>query len=530
LPNNRLLPLIPAGLLVVQVLPAPERITIVTTPQSHTSACPDCDLPSSRTHSRYNRTLADLPWQGRAVRIQVRARRFRCVTASCSRQIFAERLPEVARPWARRTSRLGDIQRHVGLALGGRPGSRLATRLAIPAGRDPLLRLVRTGAAATTAPPSPRVLGVDDFAFRRGQRCGTILVDLERRRILDLRPDREGATFAAWLRARPGVEIIARGRGGAYADGARVGAPHAVQVADRWHLLRNCSDALQQVLDRHRTTFHRAAQAVLAGATAAAPPSAPRPPTKLEARQRARQADRDTRFADVARLARAGRGIKAITRETGLSRNTVRRWLASSTPPDWRKGERVSIIDPYLPYLRERMAQGCRNATRLWREIRERGFPGQVILVRAWGRRLEAGALIPPRRVAVPIWRRPTPRAAVRMLLSDVQLADMDTAFIAALRADPAIGLAAEQAQAFAAMVREKDVARFRPWLEGALGGPLGGFAEGLRRDRDAVEAGLRLPWSTGPVEGRINKLKLVKRSMYGRGKLDLLQHRLVGT
>lgn len=303
-----------------------------------------------------------------------------------------------------------------------------------------------------------------------------------------------------------------------------------MQVADRWHLLRNCSEALHQVLDRHRTTLRQAAKAAAAEQAAAAPPPEPRTLTKLEVHRRARQADRDARFAEVAQLARAGLGIKAIRRQTGPSRNTVRRWLAHSAPPDGRKGERVSTIDPYWPHLRARLAQGCGNATRLWREIHEQGFPGQVILLRAWVRRLKAEIPAPSPRAAVPIWRRPTTRVAVRLLLSDGRLADTDAAFIAALRADPEIGLAAEQAQAFVDMVRQKEAARFGPWLERALDGPRGGFAEGLRRDREAVEAGLRLPWSTGPVEGRIAKLKLVKRSMYGRGKLDLLQHRLVGT
>jgi transposase len=303
----------------------------VTAPKPDTGICPDCDRRTKRIHSRYTRRLADLPWQGRAVRIEVRARRFRCSGASCPRRIFAERLPEVALARARRTSRLGDLQRQVGLALGGRPGARLAARLAIPASRDTLLRLVRADATVVTA-PARRVLGVDDFAVRRGHRYGTILVDLERSKVLDLLPDRESATFAAWLRARPGIEVIARDRGGACAEGARAGAPDATQVADRWHLLRNGSEALQQVLERRSTACRQAAQAVRAEAAAVVPPPAPRPLTKLAAHQRARQAERDARFAEVARRAPEGLGIRAIRRATCVSRNTIRRWERRPAP------------------------------------------------------------------------------------------------------------------------------------------------------------------------------------------------------
>ena len=311
--------LLPPGVAVDRLLPAGDRLILETHSTSLSASCPQCQEPSFRRHSAYRRRLADLPWQGHIVELQVRVRRFRCANDRCPQRVFAERLPKVTLPKARRTVRLREVQQDIGVALGGEPGARLARRLAMPLSPDTLLRLVR--ALRLDTPAAPRVVGVDDWAFRRGQRYGTILCDLERGRTLDLLPDREAATLAAWLKAHPTIAIVARDRAGAYAEGIRQGLPNAVQVADRFHLLCNCSDALTPVFDRH----HRAIRQALEAAATAPPPSslpAPRPNavSKVQARTRDRRLRREARYAEAARLQAAGVPLRRIARFPGSRR------------------------------------------------------------------------------------------------------------------------------------------------------------------------------------------------------------------
>ena len=225
-----------------------EHVVVAVTSVQGTACCPACGQPARREHSRYRRQPSDLPCVGRKLRLQINVRRFFCDNPDCERRTFAERLPGVVKAFARRTERLAELQRQIGLALGGEAGSRHAQQLSVPVSPDTLLRLVSRDQEPTA--PTPRVLGIDDWAWRKRQRYGTILVDLERRCVVDILPDRSADTVAAWLQAHPGVEIISRDRGGIYADGARRGAPDAIQVADRFHLLLNLRETLERLMIR----------------------------------------------------------------------------------------------------------------------------------------------------------------------------------------------------------------------------------------------------------------------------------------
>ena len=536
--SKRLLPLIPAGLAVVQVLPTPERVTILTQPLAATAACPGCGTMSGQLHSRYERTLGDLPWQGRPVVLRVQARRFRCRHPACPRQTFAERLEGTAAAWVRRTGRLGALQHHLGLALGGRAGARLAERLSVPTSPDTLRRMLVRQARGGADPPTPRVLAVDDWAWRRGHRYGTVLVDLERNKVVDLLPDRQAETLAAWLREHIGVEVIARDRAGAYADGARQGAPDAVQVADRWHLLRNLGTAVQALADRHSAAARRAMQNApdeQPAATKDVPPPVPVPrkPTAAERASQASLVRRQARYEEAARLQANGVSISRIAVLLGAERQTVRRWLRLGHAPSWAKPRRGGVLDAYAAHLDRRWAEGCRNAAQLWRELAGLGFAGRPSTVRAWAGRRRKGEpdAAAGGAVAQGLARQPpsAPRVA-RLLMADTDaLPEADRGFVARLLMEaPGLADAIAVAKRLNLLLRRQSEEGLGKILEDAAATPIAEFAAGLKRDLAAVQAALDTPWTTSPAEGQINRIKTIKRSMYGRAGFQLLRARVL--
>jgi len=528
--------------------PTVAQITLTVCSAQTTAPCPLGACPAQHIHSHYNRTLADLPWAAYRVRLQLRVRKWFCRHRACRRRIFTERVPTIAVPWARRTLRLAQHLVDLGMALGGQAGMRLSQRGGLVVSRNTLLRLLRQQPAPSL--PTPTVLGVDDFALRKRHTYGTILVDLERRQPVALLPERTAEPVAQWLREHPGVEVIARDRASAYAEGAQQGAPNATQVADRFHLLQNLRETLDHVFATHGPALDAVNDAMRQqpvslpdGAVAVAVPPPPTPPAE-EARAAQRAAQRQARYDAVWALHRQGWSTRAIAAQVGCSCRTIERYLQLPTWPgrQHRRHYGRSIVKPDQAYILERWNAGCHTAIQLLQEIQARGYAGSYRRVTAYVSRIRQAQGIPPRRqgrrqtlpaVAEPVSEPLTPRRATWLVLRRAaQRTAAEAQQLAQLHAQSAaVAEAIDLAQDFTQMVRQRQPAHLDPWLARAGTSALEAlqhFAKGLREDYAAVKAGVTLPWSTSPVEGHINRLKMLKRQMFGRAHLDLLSRRFV--
>lgn len=527
-------------------------LACATTP---TAICPTCQQESHRIHSIYTRCPADLPVSGQMVRLHLRIRRFRCQNQACRRQTFVEPLPEVVQHYGRQTKRLRDTLRCFALALSGQAGSRLLNSLGIRSSGQTLRRLAKSsnGGAAV----APEILGVDDFAFKRGRTYGTILVDLRTHRPIDLLPERTADALSLWLRTHPGALVISRDRSTEFARGARDGAPDALQIADRFHVLANLREAAERALKRLHADLierHKAS-----GFSAATRYKRRRSQTEIAASKVARLR-RQARYEEVVALYKQGMSILGIADQLRMSRSTVRSYVSAGAFPERANVLRTrSLLDPFLPYLEKRFAQGCRNAHQLWQELAAQGFTGDYKVVNRWlsprrekpGRKHslrekdllgltaeeEAGtysqqSALPQESNQMEPVALEAPRHLVWLLLKDPASLDQKQQHsLTFIRQHPGVETLYDLTRSFVDLMKKHDFEAFDLWLtKGERCGlpDMQTFTTGLQNDYQAVKNALLLPYSNGPVEGQVNRLKFVKRSMYGRGSFELLRSRFL--
>lgn len=503
---------------------------------------------------------------GQAVQLQLRVRRFRCLNPQCSQQTFAERLPDLVVPTARRTIRLTVLLGVYAIESGGEPGARLLKAGGMKVSPDTLLRLTKVAITQKAAVPS--ILGVDDFAFRKGRSYGTLLIDWERRCPVDLLPDRTAETFARWLAAHPGVKWICRDRSTEYARGAALGAPEAQQVTRRWHVQKNWREALERVLNRVRARLTKLQ--ARSGTAVVGQGTRERSSNERRASQLSRE-QRKARYGQVRQLFGQGIPIAHIAKQLQVSRGTIYKYLGAQTFPERAPradaGSSTGIIKPYTAYLRQRVAEGCRNAQQLHREVRDQRFMGSHKTVSRW---LQAQGLLPRRYMlravgdeleawgaeeepqtsgdqAIPSASSPDLATVARLHLDQslpsarqlawlfvkdpARLDEQEQQAVAFLTQEPMMQQVYQLSQQFLALLKQQQGEQVEGWIGTCSScgiSELEAFAEGKQREVPAIVAACSMPYSNGPTIRIINRLKSIKRSMYGRGSFDLLRQRVL--
>ena len=467
--------------------------------------CPRCGGLSGQVHGYYARTLADVPADGRPVVVQVRVRRMRCPVLGCGVQTFREQVPGVLDRYQRRTTRLAGQAGEVARLLAGRAGAGLLAALGMPLSRHTALRmLLRLPLPQVSV---PRVLGVDDFALRRGQIYATVLIDAETGQRVDVLAGRTAEVLERWLREHPGVEVVCRDGSGAYGEAVRRALPGAVQAGDRWHLWHGLGEAVLKEVAAHSSCW-----------AAAGPP-------RRDGRQAQTTAER---WRQVHDLTDRGTGLLECSRRLGLSLNTVKRYARAAEPERMIRAPRyrATLVDPYRDHLRaRRAADPAVTVQQLLAEIRELGYPGSMNLLYRYitqGRVEADRPHLSPRRVARLLLTRPDELSDTQQVLRDkltgacpemTSLAGLVRDFAALLSPGPA------------------NEARLREWTQTARAADLPSlhaFTRGLELDMAAVVAAVTLPFHNGRTEGVNTRTKMIKRQMYGRAGFTLLRHRIL--
>lgn len=499
------------------------------------ACCPQCQQASTSLHSTYLRYPTDLAWAAWRVVLHLRVKRFFCQNPACPTRTFAEQFPDFVARYARRTDRVLEKQRRLGVNVCAHIAEKLLGLEQIGISDTTINRIV--GNLPDLETETIRVLGVDDWAKRKGQRYGTILVDLERGQIVDLLADRTAEPLVKWLENHPEIEIVSRDRSQTYADAIARGAAKATQVADRWHLLKNTSDALFKIMQQEYSLIRK----LLNPSPKAGKPDDLCSQLIDQAESLTVAEQRRKERIDLAQqLHSRGCSQKHIAQHLHIHPKTVRRYLQSPSPKA-RRHRTGCLLDPFKPYLLQRWNEGCHNATHLFREIQEQGFEGQATIVLDTIRQFRKASDLPPkvRTLAAkalpvdPTRQPPTLRTLTYWILGrpEQRNEEQEKLIEKISSEEPKLGQVISQARTFASLVRQQKVDELEGWMEQAKKSGYQvwkNFAAGIKQDGEAVQAALTYRWSNGPTEGHINRLKCLKRLMYGRAKDELLRKRVL--
>ena len=472
-------------------------VLLRATSHSQSAICPYCQTLSRKRHSLYVRKPQTLPLADTAFCLVLNVQRYFCQNPNCHHQTFAERLPNLVGFYARRTILLDRLLKGIAFEVSAEAAARVGAKLKIKVSADSILRLIRKMDRLSNS--KVRILGVDDWASRKGQNYGTILVDLERHQVIDLLPDRTQSTLSAWLARHPEIELISRDRSFEYKAAIDWGAPQAMQVVDRWHLLHNLREKLQEIIPQQLTKETTEAREK-------EPPSHQR---------------RKRYFDLVNRLSAQGYSQRVIARALGIARGTVRKYLEVAEVPNWQPHHHPpSQLDQYDEYLHMRWESGCRDITVLWKELQQQGYSGQRKSAAKYLKRFRNSA-------------SPGSHYSLAALFMKGHLQESEQGYLAAvLLGHPKLQELYKLTQAFQTLFSRKDPEALDVWLNEAEQcgiRKLQNFAWGLRQDYQAVKAALSSEWSNGQVEGQVNRLKSIKHQMYGRANFDLLRLRVLG-
>lgn len=516
------------GFQITQIEIEPDQMDMVIYASiiPHPVLCPDCHHFTNRVHSYYSRIPHDISYGFYRLRLDLTVRRMRCINEFCKRKTFAERMPDFLPFHAQRTLRQTCLLKKLVFEVNGQAGSRICKYINMLASSDTLTRIARLA----SVPPisEPKVIGIDDWALRKGIVYGTLIVDLERHRPIAVLPDRTVESIKNWLKEHPTIEIVCRDRYGDYIKGIHQGAPNAIQITDRWHLLHNLSDAVRGMFCGYGNELQEVAN-LLAQEDSGKIIKTENENSSQKTTQKSRNKSQE-KLLEVKRLAKEGYSNRQISKMLGIHRETVGIYKLVDRVPV-RGENKPYTAAPFESYILQKWNQGYHSTQQVFHEIKKLGYTGSIASVYRYLSHLgmqpgnKQQQQLQPHRLS-------THQAAWLLTMPEEKLNTYQKRYRCALYEKyPSIREASDLANGFIEILQDQKTDQLVEWIRKAQKCSISKiryFAKGLENDLPAVQAAVSFDWSNGQLEGQVNRLKTIKRMMYGRAKFDLLRKRIL--